>query len=95
MTTDALPTREDLKSWRDEGRFEKVGGHTIFVHASGKSLSSSRGVLLTHGNTGSSIDWKPVGAPAQATSDFVSRGDLRIVASDNLLITTNGVGHDH
>jgi pimeloyl-ACP methyl ester carboxylesterase len=51
---------EDLQIWRDEGRFEEIDGHKVFVHASGTSKSSGHGVLLTHGYPGSSIDWKHV-----------------------------------
>jgi len=51
---------EDLQIWRDEGRFEEIDGHKIFVHASGTPKSPGHGVLLTHGYPGSSIDWKNV-----------------------------------
>jgi pimeloyl-ACP methyl ester carboxylesterase len=50
----------DLKIWRDEGRFERVDGHNMFVHASGTAKSRGHGVLITHGFPGSSIDWKNV-----------------------------------
>jgi pimeloyl-ACP methyl ester carboxylesterase len=60
MTAPALPTLEDLTIWRDEGRFENIDGHNIFVHASGTSKSPGHGVLITHGFPGSSIDWKHV-----------------------------------
>lgn len=51
---------EDLQIWRDEGRFEEVDGHNMFVHASGAAKSRGHGVLITHGFPGSSIDWKNV-----------------------------------
>ena len=51
---------EDLQIWRDEGRFEEIDGHNIFVHASGTSKSPGHGVLMTHGYPASSIDWKNV-----------------------------------
>ena len=56
--TQAIP--EDLQIWRDEGRFEEIDGHNIFVHASGTAKSPGHGVLITHGFPGSSIDWKNV-----------------------------------
>jgi len=73
----AIP--EDLQIWRDEGRFEEIDGHNIFVHASGTSKSPSHGVLITHGFPGSSIDWKNV-VPRVAlhtrvvVSDFLGMG---------------------
>jgi pimeloyl-ACP methyl ester carboxylesterase len=75
--TQAIP--EDLQIWRDEGRFEEVGGHNIFVHASGIPKRPGHGVLITHGFPGSSIDWKNV-VPRVAlhtrvvVSDFLGLG---------------------
>jgi len=51
---------EDLQIWRDEGHFQEIDGHNIFVHASGTPKYEGHGVLLTHGYPGSSIDWKNV-----------------------------------
>ena len=51
---------EDLQIWRDEGRFEEIDGHNLFVHASGTHKNPGHGVLITHGFPGSSIDWKNV-----------------------------------
>ena len=56
--TQSIP--EDLQIWRDEGRFEEIDGHNIFVHASGTFKSPGHGVLMTHGYPASSIDWKNV-----------------------------------
>ena len=73
------PVPEDLQIWRDEGRFEKIDGHNIFVHASGTAPTPGRGVLITHGFPGSSIDWKNV-VPRVAlhtrvvVSDFLGLG---------------------
>ena len=53
-------TLEDLQIWIDEGRYENIDGHNIFVHASGTPKSPGHGVLITHGFPGSSIDWKNV-----------------------------------
>ena len=55
-----VPTLEDLQIWIDEGRFENIDGHSLFVHASGTPKSPGHGVLITHGFPGSSIDWKHV-----------------------------------
>ena len=55
---EALP--EDLQIWRDEGRFEEIDGHNLFVHASDTAKRPGHGVLLIHGFPGSSIDWKHV-----------------------------------
>jgi len=76
-TTETMP--EDLQIWRDEGRFEEVDGHKLFVHASGTAKSPGHGVLITHGFPGSSIDWKNV-VPRVAlrtrvvVSDFLGLG---------------------
>jgi pimeloyl-ACP methyl ester carboxylesterase len=73
----ALP--EDLQIWRDEGRFEEIDGHKLFVHASGTAKKPGHGVLITHGFPGSSVDWKNV-VPRVAlhtrvvVSDFLGLG---------------------
>jgi len=59
-TENSTDRPENLQIWRDEGHFIKIGGHDIFVHASGKPLSEGHGVLITHGYPASSIDWKNV-----------------------------------
>ena len=59
-TAATISRPEDLQIWRDEGRFEEVDGHNIFVHASGTAKIPGHGVLLIHGFPGSSIDWKHV-----------------------------------
>ena len=51
---------EDLQIWRDEGHFQEIDGHNIFVHASGTPQYEGHGVLLLHGYPGSSVDWKNV-----------------------------------
>ena len=72
-------TLEDLQIWIDEGRFENIDGHNIFVHASGTPKRPGHGVLITHGFPGSSIDWKHV-VPRVAlhtrvvVSDFLGLG---------------------
>jgi pimeloyl-ACP methyl ester carboxylesterase len=78
-TTAVVSWPEDLQIWRDEGRFEEVDGHNIFVHASGTAKRPGHGVLLIHGFPGSSIDWKNV-VPRVAlhtrvvVSDFLGLG---------------------
>ncbi len=73
------PLPEDLQIWRDEGRFEEMDGHNIFVHAAGTPKIPGHGVLITHGFPGSSIDWKNV-VPRVAlhtrvvVSDFLGLG---------------------
>jgi pimeloyl-ACP methyl ester carboxylesterase len=58
--TSEMARPEDLQIWRDEGRFEEIDGHNLFVHASGTPKNPGHGVLITHGFPGSSIDWKHV-----------------------------------
>jgi len=58
MSSTESTTPEALQIWRDEGRFQEIDGHNIFVHASGTPRCEGHGVLLTHGYPGSSIEWK-------------------------------------
>jgi pimeloyl-ACP methyl ester carboxylesterase len=49
-----------LQKWVKEGSFQKINGHDIFVHASGKAPVEGHGVLIVHGYPGSSWDFSNV-----------------------------------
>jgi len=60
VTDSSKSILQPLQSWIDQGRFEKVGGNKIFVHASGKAETKGHAVLIVHGFPGSSWDWSGV-----------------------------------
>ena len=49
-----------LQKWVDQGSYQKINGHNIFVHASGKAPVEGHGVLIVHGFPGSSWDFSNV-----------------------------------
>jgi pimeloyl-ACP methyl ester carboxylesterase len=51
---------ELLQKWVKEGSIQKINGHDIFVHASGKAPVEGHGVLIVHGYPGSSWDFSNV-----------------------------------
>ncbi len=51
---------EALQKWVQEGSFQKINGHDIFVHASGRAPVEGHGVLIVHGFPGSSWDFSTV-----------------------------------
>jgi pimeloyl-ACP methyl ester carboxylesterase len=54
------PNPEALQEWVKGGSFQKIGGHDIFVHASGEAPVEGDGVLIVHGYPGSSWDFSTV-----------------------------------
>ena len=67
----AMPYPESLQKWVDGGKYMKVRGLDVFVHASGTAPVEGEGVLVVHGYPGSSWDWSNVVAKVEKKTKIV------------------------
>ena len=67
----AGPYSESLQKWVDGGKYMKVRGLDVFVHASGTAPVKGEGVLVVHGYPGSSWDFSNVVAKVEKKTKIV------------------------
>ena len=67
----AGPYPESLQKWVDGGKYMKVRGLNVFVHASGTAPVKGHGVLVVHGYPGSSWDFQNVVAHVEKKTKIV------------------------